>query len=73
MCNGEIDVLSSYSVIVADCFAFAMSFEGVSFQFCPRDANQMAHHLAKHLYDGHKACNFMGWLSSQVVPTICNY
>ena len=50
VCNGEIAVWSPYSAILAECFSKASMMEDVSFQHCMRDANQVAHQLAKHVY-----------------------
>ena len=38
-CNGVLEVLSPFSLIMAECFLKASSINGISFQHCPRDAN----------------------------------
>jgi ribonuclease HI len=50
-CNGTIEIWSPYSAILAECFLKASNIESVSFQHCPRKANQVAHNLAKFAYD----------------------
>jgi hypothetical protein len=50
-CNGTIEEWSPYSAIMVDCFNKASSIPGISFQHCPRDANKVAHNLAKYAYD----------------------
>ena len=49
LCNGEIEVLTPYAAVMAECFAIAQS--NITFQHCSRDANKVAHSLARHAYD----------------------
>jgi ribonuclease HI len=50
-CNGETDILSPYAAILADCFAIASKIDNISFNHCQREANQVAHQMAKYSYD----------------------
>jgi hypothetical protein len=50
-CNGDTEVLSSYTVVLADCFQIVSRMDLVIFQHCFRDANTVAHNLAKHAYE----------------------
>lgn len=50
-CNGIIEIWSPYTAILADCFQKAQRIGNISFQHCPREANMVAHNLAKHAYD----------------------
>ena len=49
-CTGVIEIWSPYSAILAECFLKASTMNIASLQLCPRDANQVAHELAKHAY-----------------------
>ena len=49
-CNGVLEVLSPFSAIMAECFLKASWINRISFQHCPRDANRVAHNLAKKAY-----------------------
>ena len=44
-------MFSPYTATLVECFAKAQTIDGISFEFCPREANHVAHHLAKHAYD----------------------
>ena len=50
-CNGVIEVWNPYTAILADCFSKASLMSNIGFQHCPRDANQVAHQLAKKAYE----------------------
>lgn len=50
-CNGEKEIRAPYSAILADCFQFAHEVPSLSFMHCPREANNLAHLLARHAYD----------------------
>lgn len=43
----EREVLSPYAAILADCFTWACRNDGISFHHCYREANPVAHQLAK--------------------------
>ena len=50
-CNDDSDILAPYSAILADCFQLAHNIPSISFEHCPREANYLAHFLARHVYD----------------------
>jgi ribonuclease HI len=50
-CSGTIDIMGPYSAILADCFQKASSMRMVKFIHCRREANMVAHHLAKRAYE----------------------
>jgi hypothetical protein len=60
LANGVIEVWSTYSTIMAECFLKANSMRGVLFQHCNRDANLVAHSLAWHVYES-KRKSSLGW------------
>ena len=49
-CRGEADILAPYSAILADCFRYAHDIASIQFQHCPREANGLAHFLARHAF-----------------------
>jgi ribonuclease HI len=57
-CNGDIEIWSPYTAVLADCFQKASAMDLVFFQHCPRDANVVAHNLAKMAYESR---NGFGW------------
>jgi ribonuclease HI len=50
-CNGDTEVFSPYTAVLADCFQIASTMDLVIFQHCHREANMVAHNLAKHGYE----------------------
>ena len=50
-CNGIIEVWSPYAGIMAECFLKASMLGSVSFKHYLRDANKVAHELAKFAYE----------------------
>jgi hypothetical protein len=50
-CNGNSDILSPYVPVLADCFHLAHVIPSISFPFCPREDNGLAHFLARYSYD----------------------
>jgi hypothetical protein len=50
-CNGTIEIWSPCLAILAECFLKASNINSVYFRHCPRGTNQVAHHLAKYVYD----------------------
>jgi hypothetical protein len=57
-CSGE-QMWSNESVaIYADCIDKVTTIGDVSFKFCPREANQVAHELAKYSYSNKISCTW---------------
>lgn len=50
-CNGVSDILAPYAATLADCFQLAHGVSSIRFQHCSREANNLAHYLARHAYD----------------------
>lgn len=44
-CNGKMDIRGPNSALLADCFHLAHGVTSISFIFCPREANGLAHFL----------------------------
>jgi hypothetical protein len=49
--NREIDLWLSCTAILSDCFQVAQRIGMVSFLHCPREANKVAHNLARFSYN----------------------
>ncbi|KAK1692059.1 hypothetical protein QYE76_008756 [Lolium multiflorum] len=49
-CNGDVDINSPYSAILADYFQKASEMEEIAFLHRHREANQVAHELARLAY-----------------------
>jgi ribonuclease HI len=49
-CRSEIDIWCPYTAVLADIFMRARSFNSVLFQHCPREADMVAHLVAKFAY-----------------------
>ena len=56
-CNGDLDIQAPYSAILADCFHYAHEISSIRFQHYPREANTLAHTLARHVFES----NVMYW------------
>uniref|UniRef100_A0ACD5U7R5 Uncharacterized protein n=1 Tax=Avena sativa TaxID=4498 RepID=A0ACD5U7R5_AVESA len=50
-CKGETEIWSPYSAILADCFEIAQRMANISFLHCLREANKVAHNLARLAFD----------------------
>lgn len=49
-CNGVIEIWSPYTAILAECFQIAYQIGTVSFVHCFREANRLAHNLARYSF-----------------------
>jgi ribonuclease HI len=67
-CNGDIELWSPYSAVLADCFQIARRIGRISFQHCPREANKTAHNQARLSFDSN---NFCIW-DSDPPPSVLN-
>lgn len=50
-CTGVTELFGPSSATLAEIFAKVQHIAGISFQHCKRDANLVAHNLAKHSYE----------------------
>ena len=53
--NGEIEIWSPYSAILVDCFVRAQRIGKISVQHCKREANLLAHNLARYAFDSNSS------------------
>jgi ribonuclease HI len=49
-CNAKVEVWSPSSSILYDCFSKAQEFDYIAFIHCIREANQVAHELARYAF-----------------------
>jgi ribonuclease HI len=49
--NGEREVWSPYSAILSDCYLMAQGIGNILVQHCPREANGVAHTLARYSFN----------------------
>ena len=49
-CNGDMEIWSPHSAILAECFVKASNIGDISFSHCFREANLVAHHLARNAF-----------------------
>jgi ribonuclease HI len=57
-CNGSDRWWHESSAILADCVDLAFSIGSVSFQFCPREANQVADDIARFCFQNKITCTW---------------
>jgi hypothetical protein len=69
-CNAVIEIWSPYSAIIAECFMLAHYSDEISFQHCPRDANQVSHQIARHSYIAKSAISLEGQLPEFIVSYV---
>jgi hypothetical protein len=58
-CTGETRWWNESSAIFADCVDLIPSIGTISFKFCPREANQVAHEIARFCFSNNISCNWV--------------
>jgi ribonuclease HI len=53
--KGEIEIRGPYHAILSDCFQVASRIEPFSIQHCLREANMVAHKLARTCFDSNNS------------------
>ncbi|KAK1585196.1 hypothetical protein QYE76_017669 [Lolium multiflorum] len=71
-CNGDVDINSPYAAILADCFQKAKEMEEITFLHCHREANQVAHELAKLAYINRENRVWEGDPPDVILPFVIN-
>jgi ribonuclease HI len=71
-CNGEIEAWSPYSLIMTECFTKVSILRGISFQHCPREANEVAHQLARNAYTSKQHLAWDGDSLGFIKPFVLN-
>jgi hypothetical protein len=59
-------------VIFADIVDITSSFDKVTFKYCPREANKVAHELAKFSFLNNQSCNWVDEPPSFLLNSIIN-
>ena len=49
--NRVIEIWSPYTAVLIDCFQIARRIGQVKVQYCPREANVVAHKIARSVYN----------------------
>jgi hypothetical protein len=57
-CTGEDYWWSEASAVYADCVDLSTAIGSVSFKHCPREANKVAHEIAKSCFSSGISCNW---------------
>jgi hypothetical protein len=60
VCNREVDLWPPYTAVLTDCFQIAQRIGRVSFIHCRREANKVAHNLARLSYSSDSIFS-LGW------------
>ena len=71
-CSGELEIFGPYTATLADCFVRAKMINEVTFKHCPREANRVGHHLAKHSYDTQSSFEWDGDPPNFILPYVIN-
>ena len=70
--NGVIEIWSPYAAILSDCFQRARRIGNVTVQHCYREANDVAHKLARVTYDSNNSVNWDGVPPSFLLADVIN-
>jgi ribonuclease HI len=71
-CTGEQTWWNECSAIFADIVDITSSFDKVTFKYCPREANKVAHELAKFSFLNNESCNWVDEPPSFLLNNIIN-
>jgi ribonuclease HI len=71
-CNGESRWWNQSSAIYAECVDLIPSIGSVSFKFCPREANQVAHNIARFCFSNNISCNWVDEPPSFILDSLTN-
>ena len=71
-CTGGERWWNDSAAIFADCVDYVASIGTVSFQHCPREANAVAHELARVCYTDKSSCNWDDDPSSFIIGKLVN-
>ena len=64
-CSGHDRIWNGATTVYAECFIMAGMIGSVQFLHCNREANEVAHTLAKFAYDRNESCT---WVDEPQVP-----
>jgi ribonuclease HI len=69
-CNAEVEIWSPYSAILYDCFSKAQEFDHIAFIHCVREANQVAHELARYAFNSNSVVRWDESPPSFILPFV---
>jgi ribonuclease HI len=71
-CTGDSRWWNASSAVYADCIDLASSIGSVSFKSCPREANQVAHEIARFSFLNNQTCNWVDEPPSFILDRLIN-
>lgn len=71
-CTGESTWFDESAAIFADCVDMATLIGKVSFVHCPRNANRVAHEIARFGFSSKSTCNWVDEPPSFLLPSLLN-
>ena len=71
-CTGEQSWWSTSSVVYVDWVDLATNIGSVMFVHCPRDANKVAHELAKDSFMNRNSCRWVSEAPDFIVSNLIN-
>ena len=71
-CNRKIEICSPHAAVLAESFMYASSMDEVVFQHCRREANEVAHQLAKKVYESRENFIWEGDPPRFILPFVIN-
>jgi ribonuclease HI len=69
-CTGEATWWNESSAIFADCVDLIALIGGVQIQFCPREANEVAHEIARDCFNSKISCNWVDEPPCFIIPQL---
>jgi ribonuclease HI len=71
-CNGDEAWWGEESAIFADCVDLASFIDKIQYRHCPREANEVAHEIAKVCFADKNSCNWLVEPPSFILPMLIN-
>jgi ribonuclease HI len=69
-CKSEVEVWSPHSAILYDCFSKAQEFDFIDFTHCNREANNVAHELARYAFTSNSVVRWDESPPSFILPFV---
>jgi ribonuclease HI len=69
-CTGEMDINGPYTAILADCFQKASEVMNIQFMHCNREANQVAHELARFAFSSKDILSWVDESPDFILPFV---
>ena len=68
--NGDTEILGPYTSVLADCFIISSRIGAITVQHCNREANRVAHNLAREAYVSDRFFSWDGDPPSFIIPDV---